>query len=175
MTISAFMLNLNAGSNFMKAKKFVSAAILLALSGFCAAEMSEDQVKQALAATTKQLPTRLDNLTTLNSLFLAPGENIVFRYSFEFDQAIGIAARESNTSTDEIINNSLAKFGTVDRWLKVWGDQYIYPTIRNSNCTAPGPVRFMESGFSLSHEFYDTHGNFLYEMKMTKDLCDRIN
>lgn len=155
----------------MRARKTISAAILLALSGFSLAGMNDNQVKQGLATMVEKLPIRLDNLTTINSIFLAPGKNIVFRYSFDFDQAIGAAAREKNTSTDEIINNSLATFGTLDRWLKAWGDQYIYPTIRNSNCTAPGPASFMKSGFSLSHELYDTHGNFLYQMKLTKEAC----
>lgn len=78
----------------MRARKTISAAILLALSGFSLAGMNDNQVKQGLATMVEKLPIRLDNLTTINSIFLAPGKNIVFRYSFDFDQAIGAAARE---------------------------------------------------------------------------------
>lgn len=145
-----------------------------ALSTYSFADITEEQLKKELEPLTKNLPMQLDNVTSLTSILVSPQKTILYKYSFDFDKVIGNTAKQANISTDQLIINALKRYGTVDQWLKAWGDEYVAPLHNNQNCTTPATIRFIESGFRIIHTLYDTHGNFLYESEVTQNTCKNL-
>lgn len=154
--------------------KKIPAAILILISSLPAysfAVITEEQLKKELEPLTKNLPKQLDNATSLTSILVAPQKTILYKYSFDFDKVIGNSAKQASISTDQLIKNALKRYGTVDQWLKAWGNEYVAPLQNKQNCTTPSMLRFIDSGFRIIHTLYDTHGNFLYENEVTKNTC----
>jgi len=158
-------------------KKFtaIMSALFFISPAFSLAEITEKQLREELAPLIKKLPMQLDNVTSLTSILVSPHKIILYKYAIDFDEIINGAAKQANISTDQLTTDALKKFGSVDQWLKAWGDQYVAPLHKNQNCTTPATLRLMENGFSLLHMVYDTHGNYLYESKITLEACDNIS
>lgn len=148
--------------------------LFFSFSTYSFAETTEEQLKKELEALTKNLPMQLDDVTSLTSILISPQKTIRYTYSFDFDKVIGNSAKQARISTDQLITNALNRYGTVDQWLKAWGDEYVAPLYNNQNCTTPATIRFIESGFTIIHRVYDTQGNFLYEHEVTQNTCENL-
>ncbi len=152
----------------------IIAILFLSLSKYSFAEITEEQLKKELEPLAKNLPMQLDNVTTLTSILVAPQKTILYKYSFDFDKIINDSAKQAHISTDQLLINALDKYGTIDQWLKAWGDEYVAPLHSNQNCTTPATIRFIESGFRIIHTLHDAHGNFLYESEVTQNTCKKL-
>ncbi|WP_090502446.1 hypothetical protein [Pseudomonas borbori] len=157
-------------------KKFTAiiSTLFFISPAFSLAELTEEQLREELKPLVKKLPMQLDSVTSLTSILVSPRKIILYKYAIDFDKTINDAAKQANISTDQLTTNALKKFGSVDQWLKAWGDQYVAPLYKNQNCTTPATLRLMENGFSLLHVMYDMRGNYLYESKITLEACDNI-
>ncbi|MCK5532900.1 MAG: hypothetical protein KAI85_16800 [Halopseudomonas aestusnigri] len=133
--------------------------------------VTDNELRMGFAKLNEQLPMRLDGVTTLDSVILMPNKTISYRYTFEFEKAIHASATESGIPAQEIFTAGLSRFGSIEQWAKAWGDVYVYPIIRNRNCSTPESIDFMDSGYKLSHEMYDPEGRYLYEMVVDPDVC----
>ena len=158
-------------------KKFTAiiSTLFFISPAFSLAEITEEQLREELTPLVKKLPMQLDNVTSLTSVLVSPRKTILYKYAIDFDEIINGAAKQENISTDQLITNALKKFSSFDQWLKAWGDQYVAPLHKNQNCTTPATLRLMENGFSILHMVYDTHGNYLYENKITLETCDNLS
>lgn len=130
-----------------------------------------DEMKAGVRQLASQMPMTVDEFTTVTSVLLVSDRDIVYRYAFDLDKSISIAAKSKNLTPAELTKLYVQEFGDVNVFLKAWGDQYIYPAMRNSNCSNPRIINFMDNGYRLVHIVSDLHGRFLYETIITKSEC----
>ncbi|MGQ7959063.1 hypothetical protein ACUTAF_15355 [Pseudomonas sp. SP16.1] len=130
-----------------------------------------DEVRAGIEQLASQMPMTVDEFTTVTSVLLVSDRDIVYRYAFDLDKSISIAAKSKNLTPAELTKLYAQEFGGVNVFLKAWGDQYIYPAMRNSNCSNSRVIYFMDNGYKLVHIVSDPHGKFLYKVIISKSNC----
>ena len=148
--------------------KIISALLAVAFCSNSSASTIKEEVREGVAQLASQMPMTVDEFTTVNTVLLVSDRDIVYRYAFDFDKSISMAARIKNITPAELTALYVREFGDLNVFLKAWGDQYIYPPMRNSNCSNPRIIYFLDNGYRIIHEVSDMYGRFLYEAIITK-------
>lgn len=149
-------------------------AFLFSSPGYSLPEISIDELKKELDLQAKNLPIQLDAFTSLTSILVLPPKSMLYKYAIDLDKIVADSARQAGISPDQLLLDAINKHGSIEKWLKAWGDEYIAPLHKRQNCTTPATLRIIQSGFKINHTIYDMHGNFLYENYVNKEVCEDL-
>lgn len=130
-------------------------------SSFAAADVSEQEVRQAMGTLQQKLPIVLDSSSKLVGVSVLPGRMVVYQYSVDTEVILRTTASNMGMSYQQFLQKATQKFGSPFELVKASIPTKARPGLVQQNCSMPFTHQMMRDGWSLIHQLDAIDGQHL--------------
>jgi len=157
----------------MKLQPLFLALSCIVFTNIAVANVTEQEVRQAMGYLQQRLPLALDprdQSTKLIGVSVQPGRMVIYQYAIDTDQMLRASAIKMGMTYQQLIDKSTQKFGSPLALLKATMTPYVRPGMVQQNCSMPFTHQMLQDGWTLVHQVDAIGGqNLAMEIVTLKD------
>ena len=132
--------------------------------------MSDDEINKTMIATaehySKNLPTRIDQVSTLIKIYAGLDRDLVYVYSVWLDLG-------TLRNLNKVLNLDTLRGGRSREALIPLMEEHYRKTETKNYCSQPGLLKvFRDQNITLEHHYVDQNSKYLFDVRLSVKDCD---
>jgi hypothetical protein len=135
-------------------------------------KISREELRAFVNERAKNLPIRLDSITTLTNIILKSDDTILFKYRFDKDAMIKLMAESEGISVREFQKNAISQYGSFDTYINMRKTR-MEDDVSRGQCRTTIIRNYIDGGVIFKHAYYEKRGPLFLEVIIDKNKCSK--